>query len=113
MKEVPRIETFTNIYKGYQFNVQVDYIRRKISFVESDMKTLKRYVFAERGIEYMQGWKDIIEGIRLSVDKAEKKLSNYLSKVKQEQEENAEEFVGSLLNIFGVKNAGDIHNKIK
>ena len=48
---------------------------------------LKAYVFVRRGLEYMNGWRNVLSAINYAIDEAQKELEEYL---KQKEKENTD-----------------------
>ena len=57
---------------GVAVTVEIDFIKKEISLVETG-GTNKRWLFAKRGVEYMQGWRNILNAMEYAIDEAEKK----------------------------------------
>jgi hypothetical protein len=66
--------------------VAIDFENNKISLLEEDSEHIKKWVFAERGIEYIQAWRDILEAMQYAIDRASGEL-NVEIKRRQLQEE--------------------------
>jgi fructose-1,6-bisphosphatase/sedoheptulose 1,7-bisphosphatase-like protein len=65
--------------------VKIDYIMNKISLVDSinhgEAFSPKHYVFAERGVEYMNDWLNIINAMSSAVIDAKRKYEHNLAEV--------------------------------
>lgn len=88
MLEVVRYE-----HKGVVVHVKIDYLNRNISLVNDTDWTTKKWVFAQRGLEYMQGWKNILDAMRLAVEFAETKL-------RMRKDEKQAKFEEQMLEVF-------------
>lgn len=73
------LEVKTYAHKGVSVMVKIDYDKGTISLMEKNhnmgsQDVPKKWVFAERGIEYMAGWLNILEAMSLAIGKAESEL---------------------------------------
>lgn len=74
---------------GIKVMVEIDYDRETISLVEDighNHFMNKKYVFGGRGVEYMQGWRNILYAMEKSFSEAEIKLRKHLEKKAKMQE---------------------------
>ena len=84
----------TLAYTAYDITVyvKINYDKNKISLVEPNGNygayKAKQWVFADRGVEYMNGWKNILKAMQEAISFAEQKLLKY-----QEEEKKAMEDV--------------------
>lgn len=70
-------------YNGIKVLIEIDYKNEKISMVENnghDSYVPKRYNFSGRGVNYMQGWRDILNAMTLASVEAEAKLRSFIDK---------------------------------
>lgn len=70
-------ETISYEHKGIKVLVHVDHMNAKVSIVERDLADRfipKKWVFIERGLEYMQGWQNILDAMKYAVGEATKLL---------------------------------------
>jgi len=84
--EIIRVTT-----KGITVNVRLDYKKMHttlVEYIDGEWKPQK-WVFADRGAEYMQSWRDIFWAMDCAAEEAERKLK----KRKEEKEEEAMEAV--------------------
>lgn len=80
-------------YIGIEILVKIDYEKGNISFVESIPHGIfiepnyrfvdKKWLFANRGLEYMAGWKDILQAMEYAIDQASKELKSYNDEVEK------------------------------
>lgn len=68
--------------KDYEHNnikitVKIDYMQKTISIMENSTKGVKKWIFAERGLSYMQGWINILNAIENAIDEARTELQKY------------------------------------
>jgi len=73
MKKIEETVEFN--FNDIKVFVKIDYLNNRIDIVEpvnvfESSFTLKKYVFAGRGVEYMNGWLNILEAIKLSIKEA-------------------------------------------
>ena len=77
--------------KEYSLNsvsvlVKIDYDKETISLLEAGSNpSPKRWMFAERGIEFMQGWRNILDAMRYAIDQAEADLDKHLKAREKEK----------------------------
>lgn len=78
---IKHLEIKTYESYGIKVAVLIDYDRGIISLVEKTYEgqnfTPKKFVFAERQITFMNGWKNILNAMRFAVEGAEKELTDY------------------------------------
>jgi len=88
-------------YNAYDIDItiKIDYDKEEISLVEketdrshlqgmpSPQYVNKSWVFVGRGLEYMQGWENILEAMKYAIKEASKELSSYLKEVQKEKED--------------------------
>lgn len=90
-----QIEVKTLEHNGIKVNYLVDYVAKKASVVElvdcgnSTKSQKKNWVFAERGLQYMDGWLNILEAMRLAVIQCKKALEER----EKEDDKKEEEFM--------------------
>lgn len=106
IKNVPVVETIKRQYENYTFNVKIDYKNGRISIVD-DYGQPSVFQFANRGIEYMAGWKEILSNLSELTSFAEAKLKAYQDEVKAEHDKHiakAFEMRNEMLGaMFGLK----------
>lgn len=61
------------LYKGISVMVQIDFDKEKISLLENAM-TPKKWVFADREIDYMSGWQNILDAMKHAIKCATSEL---------------------------------------
>lgn len=78
--EIKTIET-----KGIKIGVKINYDKGEVSLVErngcfraSDWKD-KHFIFAGRGLEYMNGWLVVLEAMQVAIKEAKKDLEHDLA----------------------------------
>ena len=77
-------ETYAFIHKDIKIFVKIDYVNNKISLMEpfkpheSEFK-IKEWKFSKRGVEYMNGWLDILEAMKFAIIDAKKKYEKDLA----------------------------------
>ena len=88
---IKHLEIKTYKYQDIKVSVEIDYDKKVISIVESTPISknwqTKNYVFPGRGLEYMQGWRNVLEAIKYAIDEAEKELSTYIKEKQKEKED--------------------------
>lgn len=69
------LEVIKYEHKEVVVYVKIDYLKGHISLVDHTRAWQgKEWKFTERGLEYMKGWKNILEAMKLAVEFAEVKL---------------------------------------
>ena len=70
------IEVTTLTHKGIKVTYRINYDRGTATLVEYQNQNWKKkeYVFADRGLEYMNGWLDILEAMQVTVKKCKEIL---------------------------------------
>jgi len=88
------LEIKTIEYNGHKIIIKIDYDREVVSLVEAQGKnndninySAKQWVFANRGIEYMNGWIIILDAIKFAIQEAKKDLQSFLDERAKEKEE--------------------------
>ncbi len=77
------IEVVTYTYGDIGVHVRIDYDNGTISLVEKEYGAQparykrKDWVFAERQIEYMQSWQNILSAMKSAIDEATKALKEH------------------------------------
>lgn len=79
MKEHKHIEIYEHIHKGISVLVKIDYFTNEISLLEDKTMQRKEWIFAKRGVEYMNGWINILEAMQEAIKHAKKKYEANLA----------------------------------
>lgn len=82
--------------KGVYLYVKIDYIKKTISFVDvNKLDNIKDdgqlFLFKDRGLEYMNGWKAVVRGIEEAICWAEERLKEAENKKIEEMLEVMEQ----------------------
>lgn len=81
------------IYTYHSVNVaiRINFKDKTVSLVEKDTHRenteVKKWVFTGRGLEYMEGWQLILDGMKYAIGEATKELKEYVDKEKVEEAE--------------------------
>lgn len=71
-------------YRGIAVIVEIDFLKRTISLVEATDEQgrfkNKKWLFAERGLEYMKGWRLILAAMDNAIMEASKELEELKEK---------------------------------
>ena len=67
-KPTKHLELVTYYHKGVGVTVEINYDAGTISILEKGQA--KKWIFAGRQIEYMNGWLDILEAMKLAIEEA-------------------------------------------
>lgn len=68
------LEIRTIEHRGVKVTIKIDYDNGTASMVEMGGFGAKKWVFAERGLAYMDGWKNILDAMQLAVKECKKEL---------------------------------------
>src|SRR5690606_2279959 len=71
------LEVKTYAHKGVSVCVEINYDAGTISILESTTKQAKKWVFAGRSLEYMAGWQNILDAMKLAIESAEADLDKH------------------------------------
>lgn len=78
------IETYN--HAGIRVTVEIDYAKETISLLDSPQKNAyKKWVFAGRQLEYMQGWRRILDAMLFAIDTASAKLKKHVDAVERDK----------------------------
>ncbi len=78
------LEIKTYVFGGIGVRVRIDYVHEKISLLNNDDKA-KQWVFAERTLEYMAGWRNILWAMEHAIGKAEAELQKHQTAVERKK----------------------------
>lgn len=69
------------IYTSYGISivVELDFVEKKVSLVEKD-GTNKKWIFADRTPEYLNGWRAILKAMDYAVEQAKKEMDDLTDK---------------------------------
>ncbi len=80
MKTLQEIVTVTTNNIG--ITVKIDYQKNRISVIEPNQNyNSKKFIFAERGIEYINGWLNILDAIKEAIKFANDKMEKHLTHI--------------------------------
>jgi len=97
---IKHIEIKTYEYYDIRVMVRIDYEAKTISLIERmgavytpncngglNEKSFKPkpYVFVGRGLEYMNGWRNVLSAMEYAITEAEKELTEYLKQKEKEK----------------------------
>lgn len=78
------LEIITITHKSTNVDVKIDYDNKQISFVERQTPTNqsvwnpKPWIFAKRGPEYVNGWLEVLEAMKVATLFAKKALEDHI-----------------------------------
>lgn len=89
-------KTYTNF--GYAITVTINYDKDTISVVERELDGFspKKFVFVNRTLEYVNGWRNILKSIESAITSA----SNELSEYRKLKDLDKEKEIGELAHIM-------------
>lgn len=64
-------------YKNIKILVRINFKSGQISLLDHETGEGKKWVFAKREIEYMNGWHDILDGMKYAINQATEELEAY------------------------------------
>ena len=73
------------VHKNIRVDYLVDFQKKTVSIVNQD-RTPKHYQFTNRGLEFMNGWRNILEAVQVAIQEGEALL-------KEQEEEEFKHFV--------------------
>ena len=79
-------EIKTYNHKGVGVCIEIDYDAGTISLLETTTKQPKKWLFTGRTVEYMPGWLNILEAMKLGIEQAEEDLLKHQALKKKELE---------------------------
>lgn len=73
------------VYSSYGINivVEMDFVKKTVSLVEKDGSP-KKYLFADRTPEYLNGWRAILKAMDYAVEQAKKEMDALTEKEHKE-----------------------------
>lgn len=91
IKETPRLVEKIYDHNGIKIGVRIDFVQKQISLIEFENNnsrgSIKKWVFANRGIEFEQGWQRILTAMGYAISEAKKELKDF---IEQEEKEKVE-----------------------
>lgn len=76
------LEIRTIEHKGVKVTIRIDYDKGTASLMERSLRgdwVAKNWLFQDRGLEYMNGWQDILEAMKIAVAECKKELEKDLA----------------------------------
>lgn len=83
IREIPQLVEKVYDYKGIKVGVRIDFRQKHITLTESNGTGVKKWIFSNREVKYMAGWKAVFKAMEYATTQAEKELREHL-----EAEEN-------------------------
>ena len=88
IKVTPKLEEKIYEHNGIRVGVRIDYVQKQISLIEFEQNNsrgkIKKWIFANRGVECEQGWQNILTAMGYAISEAKKELEDYIEKVEGE-----------------------------
>jgi len=109
---IKHIEIKSYLYGDIKVSIKTDYDKKEVSLVRaknimngipSDWEKME-YVFIGRGVEYRNGWLNVLHGIEYAIKEAFDELEKYLKDIEKEKISNVEAILSEATLI--VKNKG-------
>lgn len=75
-------ETYEVVHEGISIYVRIDYKNNTIDLLDKDGDNfrLKKWVFGGRGVQYVNGWKNILRAMEVAMDDAKQRYEENLAK---------------------------------
>jgi hypothetical protein len=84
------LEIRTITHKGIAVSIKIDYDKGEVSLVDQlDNYKGKKWLFTKRGLEYMNGWLNVLSAMTFAVEEGKKELEANLG----EKSRFSEEFI--------------------
>lgn len=83
-QEIKHFEIKAYEHEGVKVCVQIDYDNKMVSLVEEERNSVprryktKQWIFANRQIEYMEGWQNIFDAMKYAIAQATKQLKAHV-----------------------------------
>lgn len=71
-------ETYIHEIDGIEVGIKINYQKRKISLVDTENFKVKHWIFPPSGLEYMEGWVNVLNAMQVVISGARLKLKVYL-----------------------------------
>ena len=84
-------EIYSFNYENITIYIDIDYQNNKISLVEKNTFKEKKWLFAGRGLDYMQSWKNILDAMSMAIVEAEGKMKAFQEEQARRLAERVEE----------------------
>ena len=111
---IKHLEVKTYEYCGINVTVKIDYDNNSISLIERVRGiiagnampfAIKNWVFAERGLEFMPAWIQILDAMQYAIKEATKELEDYKEAKLKEKSEDVMNALDIATDIIKNKNA--------
>ena len=90
MKERKLSEVKMYTFNGIEVMIHIDFYNNKISIVREDTQGKylpKDFRFSQRGVEYMNGWLNILEAMKMAIKEAKKEYEHELAETSKFKDE--------------------------
>ena len=112
---IKHLEIKTYEYCGISVTVSIDYDRSVISLMERKTSPrgwdVKKWVFAERGLDFMNCWQTILDAMKYAVEESSKELKGYKDAKNKEKEDDVVNALSIATDIIKNKNAKGNRNR--
>jgi hypothetical protein len=78
-KTIKYQDVYIYTHKDIKVFVKIDYIANEISLLNGNDLKPKNWVFAVRGVEYMNGWLTILEAMQMAIKDAKQRYEAELA----------------------------------
>lgn len=91
------IETYDFTKNNITVRVEINHSENKISLLNPNgYKNYKEYIFAERGVEYMQGWINILEVMQDAIKDAKSRYEKQHAEISKFEEKQVNKLLKDL-----------------
>lgn len=91
IRKLSEIKMYT--FNGINITIHIDFYNNKISIIKENGQGKylpKDFIFAERGVEYMNGWVNILDAMKSAIKKAKEEYEYELAETSKFKEKDFE-----------------------
>lgn len=101
-KKISEVKEY--IYKNITVTLSINYAKNEVSVLENNSDKARHFIFQNRGVEYMQGWINVLEAVNYAVKEAKKDLEDYKTKETQKIEDLVNESIHKVFSLIKTTN---------
>lgn len=102
---IKQIEVKTIEHKNIKVTVGINYFKGEIALLEYDTErkdfAVKKWTFENRGLEFMQGWQNILDAMKYAIKIATDDLAAFQKEKQNEAKKIVNEAGNFMLEVFG------------
>lgn len=117
---IKHIEIKTYEFYDIRVMVEINYDTKQISLIERAVENhpnypfrIKKWVFTARGLEYMNGWRNVLTAMNYAIDEAEKELTEYLKMKEKENQDLVTDVLMKATDLVNQKRYGKKEKRSK